>query len=103
MFKHLFMNKMKILLKNKALLFWSLIFPFVLGTFFQLALGNIGEEFEKEIIPVAVVDNHRYQDNEILKEVISNLSEENENQLFNTVYVSESEAQKLLDNEEVDG
>lgn len=103
MFKHLFMNKMKILLKNKAMLFWSLIFPFVLGTFFQLALGNVGEAFEMEIIPVAVVDNQYYQDDEILKEVISSLSEENENQLFNTVYVSESEAQKLLDNEEVDG
>lgn len=103
MFKHLFMNKMKILLKNKAMLFWSLIFPFVLGTFFQLALGNVGEAFEMEIIPVAVVDNQYYQDDEMLKKVISSLSEENENQLFNTVYVSESEAQKLLDNEEVDG
>ena len=88
MFKHLFMNKMKILLKNKAMLFWSLIFPFVLGTFFNLALGNVGEEFEMEIIPVAVVDNQYYQDDEILKEVISGLSEEKENQLFNTVYVS---------------
>ena len=103
MFKHLFINKMKILLKNKSMLFWSLIFPFILGTFFQLALGNVGKEFEMEVIPVAVVDNEYYQDNEILKEVISSLSEENENQLFNTAYVSESEAQKLLDNEEIDG
>ena len=103
MFKHLFMNKMKILLKNKAMLFWSLIFPFVLGTFFYFALGNVGEAFEMEIIPVAVVDNQYYQDDEILKEVISGLSEEKENQLFNTVYVTESEAQELLDNEEIDG
>ena len=103
MFKHLFMNKMKILLKNKAMLFWSLIFPFVLGTFFQLALGNVGEAFEMEVIPVAIVDNQYYQEDKILKEVISSLSKENENQLFNTVYVDESEAQKLLDNEEIDG
>ena len=103
MFKHLFMNKMKVLLKNKEMLFWSLIFPFILGTFFQLALGNVGEAYEMEIIPVAVVDNQYYQDDKTLKEVISSLSKENENQLFNTVYVSESEAQKLLDNEKVDG
>ena len=103
MFKHLFMNKMKILLKNKAMLFWSLIFPFVLGTFFQLALGNVGEAFELEVIPVAVVDNQYYQEDKILKEVISSLSKENENQLFNTVYVDESDAQKLLDSEEIDG
>lgn len=103
MFKHLFMNKMKVLLKNKEMLFWSLIFPFILGTFFQLALGNVGEAYEMEIIPIAVVDNQYYQDDKTLKEVISSLSKENENQLFNTVYVSESEAQKLLDNEKVDG
>ncbi len=49
-----------------------------------------------EVIPVAVVDNQYYQKNKILKEVISSLSKENENQLFNTVYVDESEAQKII-------
>ena len=103
MFKHLFINKMKILLKNKAMLFWTLIFPFVLGTFFQLALGNIGESFKMEVIPVAVVDNKYYQEDEILKGVISSLSEDNENKLFETVYVDESKAEEMLNNEEIDG
>lgn len=103
MFNHLFFNKLKILLNNKSMLFWSLIFPFVLGTFFQLALGNIDEEFEMEVIPIGVVDNQYYQDNEKLKEVISSLSEENENQLFDTTYVDETEAKKLLNNEEIAG
>ena len=103
MFKHLFINKMKILLKNKAMLFWTLIFPFVLGTFFQLALGNIGKSFKMEVIPVAVVDNKYYQEDEILKGVISSLSEDNENKLFETVYVDESKAEEMLNNEEIDG
>lgn len=103
MFKHLFINKMKILLKNKAMLFWTLIFPFVLGTFFQLALGNIGESFKMEVIPVAVVDNKYYQEDEILKGVISSLSEDNENKLFETVYVDENKAEEMLNNEEIDG
>lgn len=103
MFKHLFINKMKVLLRNKAMLFWTLIFPFVLATFFQLALGNVGEAFKMEIIPIAVVDNQYYQKDEILKGVISNLSQETENQLFDTRYVAENEAAKLLDSEEIDG
>lgn len=103
MFKHLFINKLKVLLKNKSMLFWTLIFPFVLGTFFQLALGNIGESFELKIIPIAVVNNEQYQNNEVFKTVITSLSEENENQLFDTVYVTEKEAEVLLRNEEVDG
>lgn len=103
MFWHLFINKMKVLLKNKSMLFWTLIFPFILGTFFQLALGNIGEAYEMEVIPIAIVDNQYYQENENLKTVISSLSEENEKQLFNTKYVTESEAEALLENEEVKG
>lgn len=103
MFKHLFINKLKVLLKNKSMLFWTLIFPFVLGTFFHLALGNIGESFELKIIPIAIVNNEQYQNNEVFKTVITSLSEENENQLFDTVYVKEKEAEVLLRNEEVDG
>jgi len=103
MFKHLFINKLKVLLKNKSMLFWTLIFPFVLGTFFQLALGNIGESFELKIIPIAVVNSEQYQNNEVFKTVITSLSEENENQLFDTVYVTGKEAEVLLRNEEVDG
>ena len=103
MFKHLFINKFKILLRNKTMLFWSLVFPFILGTLFQLALRNVGDMFDMEIIPIAVVDNQYYQENKILKEVITDLSESGENQLFDTVYVSKESAQKLLDNEEIDG
>lgn len=103
MFWHLFINKMKVLLKNKSMLFWTLVFPFVLGTFFQLALGNVGEAFEMEIIPIAIVDNQYYQENENLKTVISALSEENENQIFNTKYVTENEAKTLLETEDVEG
>lgn len=103
MFYHLFINKLKILLNNKAMLFWSLIFPFVLGTFFQLALGNIDKNFEMDVIPIAVVNNHYYQNNNIFKNVIASLSEKNDNQLFDTIYVDEAEAKKLLNNEEIDG
>ena len=64
MFIHLFINKFKILLKNKSMLFWTLIFPFVLATFFELALGNIGEAYKLEVIPIAIVDNEQYQKDE---------------------------------------
>lgn len=103
MFKFLFINRLKILLKNKAMLFWTLIFPFVLGTFFELALSNIGESFKMEIIPIAVINNNYYQEDENFKNVISSLSEENENQLFTTTYVDENKAKQLLKSEEIDG
>ena len=103
MFKHIFMNKLKILLRNKSLLFWTLIFPFILGTFFHLALGNVGEDFEFKVIPIAVVDNDKYKENKVFNELILNLSKENENQLFETKYVDENNAKELLDKDEIDG
>ena len=103
MFKHLFINKLKIILKNKSMLFWTLIFPFILGTFFQLALGNVDEAFELNIIPIAVVENEYYQGSTVFKEVITGLSEEGENQLFTTEYVDEEKAKELLNNEEIEG
>lgn len=54
MFKHSFKNSLKVLLRNKALVFWTLLFPILLSIFFKLALGNIasGDKFEK--IPISV-------------------------------------------------
>lgn len=103
MFRHLFLNKLKVLLRNKPMLFWSLIFPFVLGTFFQLALSNVGDAYEMEVIPLAVVENNFYYENDSLKSMISVLSESGENQLFKTSYVSVEEASKLLEEGVVDG
>ena len=103
MFWHLFINRLKILLRNKTMLFWSLAFPFILGTFFELALGNVGEAFELDIISIAVVDNENYKENEIFKNVISSLSDENENQLFDTEYVDQNKAEELLQNGDVEG
>lgn len=103
MFRHLFLNKLKVLLRNKPMLFWSLIFPFVLGTFFQLALSNVGDAYEMEVIPLAVVENNFYYENDSLKSMISVLSESGDNQLFKTSYVSVEEASKLLEEGVVDG
>lgn len=103
MFKHLFINKLKILLRNKAMIFWTFMFPFILGTFFYLALGNINKSIELKVIPIAIVDNEYYQSDTVLKEVITSLSNENDYQLFDTKYTTQEEAKKLLDNSKIDG
>ena len=41
MFVHNFKYSLKILFKNKGLLFWTFIFPIILGTLFNLAFSNI--------------------------------------------------------------
>lgn len=67
MFLHNFKYSLKILLRNKALLFWTFIFPIILGTFFNMAFSNIEKEESLNIIDIAIVDSDFYQDNDIYK------------------------------------
>lgn len=54
MWMHSFKNTFRYLLRQRAMLFWSLIFPIVLGIFFKLAFGNITENDKFKTIDVAV-------------------------------------------------
>lgn len=104
MFIHNFKYSLKTLFKNKMLIFWTFAFPIILGTFFNMAFSNIESSEKLDIINIAVVDNEDFTENEILKEAFQTLSdEENEDRLFETKYVSENEAKRLLDEKEISG
>lgn len=89
------------LLRQKIMLFWDLLFPLVLGTFFFIAFGNITRSTETfSRIPVAVVEETDSQSYflTVLDEVSSG-----ENSLIAPEYISPEEAEKLLEQEDVDG
>lgn len=46
MFWHLYKYRLKVLLNEKVLLFWTGIFPIILGTFFYMAFSDISEKSE---------------------------------------------------------
>lgn len=54
MFWHSFKNTFKFLLREKAMVFWALVFPIILGVFFKLAFGGINENYKFEPIDVGV-------------------------------------------------
>ena len=69
-----------------------------------MAFSNIENSEKLEIIDIAIIENEAFKNNEILKEAFKTLSDEkNEDRLFNTKYVTEEEAKKLLQNEEIVG
>lgn len=103
MFFHNFKYTLKTLFKNKMMIFWTFAFPIILGTFFYMAFSNIENSEAKQIIDIAVIDDENYQKDTILKETLSTLSEENENQLFHIQYVSVEKANELLDKKEIIG
>ena len=64
MFGHVLKNTFKILLRQKALVFWSLFFPIILGVLFKLAFGNLNEQLELEPVNV-LVNEDLYEDENI--------------------------------------
>lgn len=103
MFFHNFKYTLKTLFKSKALIFWTYAFPIILGTFFNMAFSNIESSEKLEIIPIAIVENDALEKNMAFSETFKTLSEEGEDQLFHTQYVSESEAIDLLAKKEISG
>lgn len=104
MFIHNFKYTLKTLFKNKSLIFWTFAFPIILGTLFNMAFKDISKNEKLKIIDIAVIDNEDFKKNEIYVNAIKELSDEqNENRLFNTIYTTTEEANKLLENKKITG
>ncbi len=102
MFIHIFRYRLKCLFKDKVTIFWTMLFPIILATFFQLALGNINNSESFTPIDVAVVDDESYNANVIFKSVLNEMSTGDE-RMFNLKTTSVSDAGQLLKDGEIDG
>ena len=108
MFLNIFFNRLKCTVRDKELIFWTLIFPLVLATFFNLAFSGISKAEVFNAVDIAVIDNEQYQKDIDFKNFIEQHSKDdpdsdNDVKLFNVKVVSEEEAHRLLDNNEIVG
>ncbi|MGV8980748.1 ABC transporter permease [Clostridium sp.] len=103
MFNHIFTTRIKCLLRDKQLIFWTLMFPIVLATLFKIAFANIstGEIFKT--INIAVVNSEYYKVNIGFKVAIDGVSKAGANKLFNVTVTNEKTAEELLKNSKIDG
>jgi ABC-2 type transport system permease protein len=62
MFRHLFINNLKSIIRSKETLFWTLLFPIVLATLFYFAFGNLNASDEFELIPIGIVRNAGFEE-----------------------------------------
>lgn len=86
--------------RQKMLLFWSILFPIILGTLFKVSFGDFNEtEFMFQQIPVAYVEGEESQQQ--FKELLEEL--ESKNELVKVIAVEESKAEELLREEKVKG
>lgn len=103
MFSHIFINKFKIIIKNKSLIFWTIFFPIILATLFNLAFNNLRSAENFEIINLAVIDNQEFNNNLNFKTFIESLSKKDDNQIFKTKYVNLNNAKELLEDNKISG
>lgn len=96
-----FLYTIKILMRAKVSLFWTLVFPILLATFMYMAFGNIYEQDEMfSNIKVAVVTEDESANG--LNYMLDALSD-GDNALLSVTRMSESDAEKLLADEKVEG
>lgn len=105
MFAHIFVNRLKCLLRSRQLLFWTFVYPLVLATLFGLAFSNLTNGSGFSSIPIAVVDNAEYQNNETFKETVSSasLSGSSSEKLFSVAEATKEQAEESLKNEDIEG
>lgn len=102
MFAHIFKYRLKCLLGDKVNLFWTMLFPLLLATFFQLAFSNLTTGEKLQTMNVAVVDNEAWKENENFRQVMDGVST-GEDRLFNLTVASAEEAEKLLNDNKISG
>ncbi len=95
MLLHVIKYRLKCMLREKTIVFWVLLFPIILSTFFNLAFSKIldGEEFEK--VDTAIINS-----DEASAEFMASVEESG---MFNIHIVSEAEALDLLAEGKISG
>lgn len=98
MFFHNYRYRMKCILRDRQLMFWTFLFPILLATLFNLALSDISSSHNFSNVNVAVIQNDELNQNTAFKNAI-----ENADDLFNLQYISVDEAKNLLQDNKIDG
>lgn len=99
MFLHFFKYQFKTLIRNRMVIFWTLVFPLCLATFFNLAFSNLTASEKFETVDVALVEK---QENLHFKETLKSL-ENNDEKLIDLQETSLQKAQQLLREEKIKG
>ena len=97
MFWHNYFYRLKCVLRDRQMMFWTLLFPIILASLFFLALSNIGSIDNFEKINLALVLNSDSHENTAF------LKAATETDLFNITEASEDQAHQLLNDNQVDG
>ena len=97
MFRLIFISRCKCMVRDRQTLFWTMLFPILLASFFGLALGHIHQDETFTRIPIAVVDSAAYRQDSALRAALAAVSDRSAaDPMFRVSEVSPGEAESLL-------
>ncbi|MFM9327229.1 ABC transporter permease [Paenibacillus mesotrionivorans] len=103
MFSHIFIVRMKCLLRNKELMFWTLLFPLLMATFFNMAFSGLNSAEAFKPIEAAVVNDAGYKQDVSFQQTLTAVSG-GDSRIFNLKEVSSrEEADQLLESGSIEG
>jgi ABC-2 type transport system permease protein len=105
MFMHIFINRLKLLLRDRADLFWTTIYPIILALFFFMAFSNLATAESFTIFPIGVVDNAEYRSPPYFTAALDAVSDEaaGEDKLFDVSLLSKDQADRDLSENRITG
>lgn len=102
MFYRIFLTQLKVLLQNRTLVFWALVFPLILSMLFNMAFSDLNSAFKFDPVNVAVVNDDAFRSSQSVQMTVKHLSEGDE-RVFNTSYVDAETASTKLADKSVEG
>jgi len=102
MFIHIFKYRFKSLIRNKSMIFWTMVFPLLLATFFSLAFSGLNDHERFNTINIGIINDDNYQKDRGFQSLLQSLSKE-ETPMFEAFILDEAEAKEKLVSKEIDG
>lgn len=99
---HVFVNRLKCLLRDKETIFWTMLFPLLLAIFFNVAFANINSGEAFQAIGLAVVNNSSFQNDQALQTALTEAST-GKQKLFELTLTSQDKAEQLLTEQKISG
>ncbi len=107
MILHNYLYRLKCIVRDREMMFWSMLFPILLATLFNMAFSNIStaESFSK--IKIGIVDNAEYRENTYFINAVKSVSSADKgagkSNMFDVKYISKDEGDRLLEDGKIEG
>ena len=103
MFCNIYLKRIRAALRDPTTLVWTWVFPLMMATLFYFAFGSLDETAQLQTVPVAVVRDSAYPQDQTLQTALQQVSQ-GDSALLSITYVdSTQQADTLLQNEKVSG